>query len=362
MFKRYRIRRRHVIVVFIVTITLHILGVFTHLFEKNFYTDFNYPYEGDVYAIVQQLKNNVTPNVPPINSYNYKFIKDCKEKCKNVEKIRLVYLVKTTPNSFRRREAIRKSWGFEKRFSDVEIKKVFLLGITANLNIQHLIDIEHEKNNDIVQADFEDSYFNNTIKIMIGFKWAMKFCQKSKFYMFVDEDYYVSTKNVLRFTRNPTNYPKYLQEPLYSMKNVLLRKTKQLEDFELPEDVRLYSGFVFVSSPHRHYFSKWYVTLEQYPYHMWPPYVTAGAIIISKASLIDMFYASFYTKHFKFDDIYVSLLALKTNIEPYHCNEFYFHKKPYNPKDYMYTIASHGFDDPNELVQVWTEQKSLGNA
>lgn len=33
---------------------------------------------------------------------------------------------------------------------------------------------------------------------------------RSRFYVFVDDDYYVSTRNLLRFLRNPLNYPGYL--------------------------------------------------------------------------------------------------------------------------------------------------------
>ena len=57
-------------------------------------------------------------------------------------------------------------------------------------------------------------------------------------------------------------------------------------DFDLPEDVELYAGFVFHSTPHRHKAGKFYVSLEEYPFHLWPPYVTAGAYVLSRAALI----------------------------------------------------------------------------
>ena len=59
-------------------------------------------------------------------------------------------------------------------------------------------------------------------------------------------------------------------------------------DFDLPEDVELYAGFVFHSAPHRHKPGKFYVSLEEYPFHLWPPYVTAGAYVLSRAALIGM--------------------------------------------------------------------------
>jgi hypothetical protein len=95
---------------------------------------------------------------------------------------------------------------------------------------------------------------------------------------------------------------------------------------------------------------------------MWPPYVTAGAYVLSCEALFDMYYASFYTKHFRFDDIYLGLVAKKAKIEPYHCTQFHYYKKEYNVFSYRHVVASHGYDDPNELLEVWNEQRSAGNA
>lgn len=345
---------KNLVIGFCLFLLLYYFGVFTHLFESNFSDQFHYPYDGDIEEFVQQLRTNATPKVPPINSYNFIFFKSCADKCKNVEPLRLVFLVKSAPENTNRRVAIRSSWGFERRFSDVEIRTVFLLGERKNELLQNKIEEEYVNFKDVVQANFTDDYYNNTYKTMMGLTWAARFCSKARFYMFVDDDYFVSTKNLLRFIRNPTGYPNYLQP-------VKPRKLQQY-DFDLDVNVRLYAGYVFKSAPHRHRTSKWYVSLSEYPYDMWPPYVTAGAYVLSRQALLDMYYASFYTKHFKFDDIYVGLLAYKCKIEPYHCNQFYFKKLPYNPESYKYVVASHGFDDYNELMQAWTQQRSKGNA
>ena len=46
-------------------------------------------------------------------------------------------------------------------------------------------------------------------------------------------------------------------------------------------------------------------------------------------------------------------VAKKLEIEPFHCPEFNFYKKPYNSvNSYRYVVASHGFADPQELVTV----------
>lgn len=239
---------------------LLVFGVFHHPLEKDFYTEFQYPYDGDIENLVLKLKHNQTPEIPKINSYNFYYYKSCDRKCRDIIDLRLVYIVKSAPQNFDRRLAIRSSWGFQRRFSDVEIRTVFLIGLQNRAELQVSINEESRRFNDIIQANYTDSYFNNTYKTMSGFEWAMKYCQNAKFYMFIDDDYYISTKNVLRFLRFPTNYPRYLKEPLGNLRNLIgQRRPLQEIQFELDDNVRLYTGYAFRSAPHRHYISKWYV-------------------------------------------------------------------------------------------------------
>ncbi|XP_011691027.1 PREDICTED: beta-1,3-galactosyltransferase brn [Wasmannia auropunctata] len=438
-----RVKLGYVLCAFGMIALLEFFGAFVHLFEATYDENFAYPYEGNVHEFVNALRRNEKPEVEPINEYRYTFILKQPQKCKEDadDTLRLVYIVKSAIENFDRRTAIRNSWGIEKRFFDVPARTIFVVGTHPDdQEVEAKLKLEAGIYKDIVQADFVDSYYNNTIKTMMSFKWLVKYCSNSKFYMFVDDDMYVSVKNVATFIRNPANYPFYLMESrkVYSAhkreikqsdlvdyndvnfnnKNVtynskikmsltqnsviyestnnntqknnvhekqvgqfnknlkvknehLLRlntstsnRTKrQLFDFELPDDIRLFAGFVFMrSTPHRHKFSKWYVTLKEYPYNLWPPYVTAGAYILSKEALLDLYYTSFYTKHFRFDDIFIGLVAKKADIVPFHCEEFHFYKKAYTKYSYKYVITSHGYEDPNELLQVWNEQKALGNA
>lgn len=367
MFRRIKhsIKLRHLLCCTVLVIILQLFGVLQLLFEKDFHTDFHYPYDGDFSYSAYQLRMGLKPDIPPINQYNYAFIHELTDKCKTNDPIRIVYLIKSSPENFYRRSVIRATWGYEQRFSDVEIQRVFMLGYRDDpiqQQQQEKLNQESAKFGDILQSNFTDVYYNNTIKTMMGFKWAVQHCNTAKFYMFVDDDYYVSTKNVLRFVRNPTNYPEYIKGSLKSKQTINHRRRRQLVDMELPNDVKLYAGYVFNTKPLRHYFTKFYIGLAEYPYNRWPPYVTAGAYLLSREALMEMYYASFYTQHFRFDDIYVALLALRTNIEPFHSDEFYMYKKEYSRDSYTFTVASHGFSDPVELITAWNEQKSAGNA
>lgn len=303
--------------------------------------------------LIRQLQNKEDVSLIPVNEFIYPYINIHQEKCtlRNDESIRLVYIVKSSVNNFARRKSIRNTWGFENRFSDVNIRTVFLLGINPENppDLQEKLAKEIAEHKDIVQADFIDSYFNNTAKTMMGLHWAFTYCKDASYFFFADDDYYISTRNVLRFLRDPVNYPTYLQK-------YVVQAVNQYQD-------ELYAGFVFrKSSPIRWVFSKWYVDLNEYPYSHWPPYVTAGAYVLSRFSLEYLYYASIYTYCFRFDDIFLGMAAKKAGLEPFHHSEFYFDQKNYDIESYKWVIASHGYGDPIYMEQVWNEQRSAGNA
>lgn len=437
-----KLKVKHWILILVTLFSLcEFFGVFRMLKEESFVADFSYPLKGDIFRYVEQMKRGEVPSVAPVYQHDYYLLKHPAHKClaedhKHYEPLRVVYLVKSAASHQDRRNAIRKSWGFEKRFADVEIRTVFLLGqVPDDLYLEGQIQDEFRQHEDIVQGNFVDNYYNNSLKAAMGLRWAVEHCSSSRFYMFVDDDYYVSTRNLLRFLRNPVNYPGYLEEDVISLdeenqmfperhlKNkrpkrsvtqpkmqaiveptdansellrhdrrafgdntysntsdtVILsmvasvadgtensfrsRKIQQLVDFDLPQDVRLYAGYLLPDArPHRHRSSKWFISLEEYPYDRWPPYITAGAYVLSRQGLMDMFYASYFTQMFRFDDIWLGLIAQKANLEPLHSPEFHFHRKRYSVRGYRYVVASHGFADAKELVRVWNQQREAGNA
>uniref|UniRef100_A0A0P4VUJ4 Hexosyltransferase n=3 Tax=Rhodnius TaxID=13248 RepID=A0A0P4VUJ4_9HEMI len=360
--------------IIIVLFLLYFFGIFTLFFEKSYSLYYANHFDKQIAVFVNQWLKNEVPQITGYNNYNYKFIYKCEKKCKVDDDgpLRLVYIVKSATRNFDKREGIRNSWGFEKRFSDVEIRTVFMLGIDQDDGIQKRIREESKAKGDIVQVDFQDTYYNNTIKTLMAMKWVLDHCNKAKFYFFSDDDMYVSTKNVLRFVRNPIEYPGYLEVPVKSVQlsdqeenpaYLHGKEIKTIVDIELRDDNELYAGYVFRNSrPMRYLFSKWYVPVDEYPYDLWPPYVTAGAYVLSNRALKKLYYASMYVRHFRFDDIYLSMLAKSVNIVPLHSAEFYFYKKSYDPYGYRYVIASHGYDNPEELRWVWNDQKSNGNA
>jgi len=432
------------IAAFLLFLILEFSGVKYRLYERDFFAEFDHPMLGDIRPYVDQLEMSDDPGsiTPPFASNQARGFTSLlnRDKCfvepgaeieegVSGQKIRLAYVVKSAPGNADRRTAIRKTWGYEKRFADVPIRTVFVVGRVADDEMQRRLAAEFEKFGDLVQADFVDSYYNNTLKTLAGLKWAKTVCgaENARFFVFVDDDYYVSTRNLLRFLRNPVNYPQYLENPTINFDDVReqnqafgggrrlqevreeqtrvpntgqslsaetydggkrlqeereqnelsldgeetfagqtfagRRKLQQLVDFDLPEDVLLYAGHVKFPRPQRHWFGKWSVSIEEYPFDKYPPYATAGAYVLSSAALTKFYHASLFVKVYIFDDVYMGMLARKLGVEPFHSAQFWFHRKqPYKVNDFRYTVASHEFPDPAELERVWNQQKQAGNA
>lgn len=75
-------------------------------------------------------------------------------------------VVKSKVDHFERRNAIRNSWGYERRFSDVLIRTVFSLGIDKETHdgrpseAQKLVDLEADRYQDIIQVSFRSFSFD----------------------------------------------------------------------------------------------------------------------------------------------------------------------------------------------------------
>ena len=227
------------------------MGVFTHFLEKDYYTEFSYPLDVDLQPLVKELIVGHTPSTKPINIFNYTYLKSCEDKCSSNSNPKLLFVVKSSLPHFEQRQAIRQTWGNQMRFPDIEIRRVFLLGTGPDSEIQQRIDQEHNQHGDIVQADFHDDYRNNTLKTMSGFKWAVEHCPSVSYVVFSDDDMYISTKNLLRFIRDPLNYPDQDQIPIVkdvehrerSLKQEVVPATENVGNLnDEIEDRKLYAG------------------------------------------------------------------------------------------------------------------------
>lgn len=100
------------------------------------------------------------------------------EICSSDDGIELVYLIKSAPENFERRAAIRKTWG-KTGLDSPSTRTVFLIGLTSSNQTQERLRQEHlDHGMDLVQGDFADHYYNSTLKTMMALKWAATVCPR----------------------------------------------------------------------------------------------------------------------------------------------------------------------------------------
>ncbi|KAJ8319509.1 hypothetical protein KUTeg_004600 [Tegillarca granosa] len=92
----------------------------------------------------------------------------------------LIILIPSIPNNKEVRNAIRTTWGsiakggvWPRKSVNVKIKLAFLLGMSdpENLTLTKLINEESTTYGDLIEGNFTDSYYNLTLKILLGLKW-----------------------------------------------------------------------------------------------------------------------------------------------------------------------------------------------
>lgn len=356
--KQNNMKRRHLKYFMCACVLVYIyyfFGVSDYLYSKNIEEDFDYPLNVDIRSIVNDIMVGKKISVTPINYYPYRFLTNS-GKCSTIEKLDLFIAVKSAMDHFGHRNAIRQTFGQE-NIPGITVKTLFFLGIDAvpKSSLQKQIDQEMAEFKDIIQADFIDDYYNNTIKTMMSFRWVYEHCSTADFYLFTDDDMYISVGNLLDYVQEMEVSRKSVSKPSELSNHIgsLRVTTPALEQDEL------FAGYVFKSAPHRFRTSKWRVSLDEYRWNKWPAYITAGAYVLSNKTMKVLYIASLFVKHFRFDDIYLGIVAKKVGIVPTHCPNFHFYKKKYSKEDYKDVIASHGYSNHEELIRVWNEQNSV---
>lgn len=338
----FKMRHRNYKLFFFLIIVLcslyFFLGIGDYINSKSFDESFDYPLNIDIRPVVKDILAGKKPTIKAINYYPYRFLTNS-GKCTTVDKLDLFIAVKSALNNFEHRQTIRKTYGQESFIPGRIVKILFFLGVGTSSDTQRKIQEEMAEHRDIIQMDFIDTYFNNTVKTMMSFRWLYEHCSSADHYLFTDDDMYISVSNLLEYVEG------------VKLKTDATDNTTQQSDL-------LFTGYVFKSGPHRLHTSKWRVSLDEYPWNKWPPYVTAGAYVISQRTMKVMYIASLFVMHFRFDDIYLGIVARKVGIKPIHCDRFYFYKKKYDREGYREVIAAHGFDNHELLILAWNEQNS----
>ena len=157
---------------------------------------------------MQQKYYNLSNTI--LNPLDDKFTIRNRHLCFN-SSVQLLILVPSEHTNTDRRTAIRNTFGMMSNDKistvnglrvDLVVRSVFVLGRSPNKMVEHKVRKENDAFKDIVQADFIDSYYNLTLKVLYGLKWVNLFCPDVKYVVKTDDDVFLNTAELVRQLRS----------------------------------------------------------------------------------------------------------------------------------------------------------------
>uniref|UniRef100_A0AAV2KWK8 Hexosyltransferase n=1 Tax=Knipowitschia caucasica TaxID=637954 RepID=A0AAV2KWK8_KNICA len=261
-----------------------------------------------------------------LSAQPYRYILNEPLKCKDSAPF-LVLLIAAEPGQRDARDAIRQTWGNESSAAGLGFVRLFLLG-KGRSSLQSSLEEESRTHRDIIQQDYQDTYYNLTIKTLMGMNWVATHCPHVNYVMKTDSDMFVNTEYLIQKLLKP----------------------------ELPPRQKYFTGYLMRGyAPNRNKDSKWYMPPELYPSERYPIFCSGTGYVFS-GDLAELIYqASLSIRRLHLEDVYVGICLAKLRIDPQPPpNEFLFNhwRVSYSSCKYSHLITSHQFQ-PGELLKYW---------
>ena len=228
---------------------------------------------------------------------HFPMILDVPDKCGGADESAEVFLlmvIKSSPVNYERREVLRKTWAQERLQNGVQIRRIFLLGVTGSgfekERQNRLLELEHNEYYDILQWDFSDTLYNLTLKQVLFLEWMERNCPKPRFLLNGDDDVFVNTDNMIEYLQGlrDNNGSKHLF-------------TGHLHQNEGP-----------IRSPD----SKYYVPVQVQESEVYPPFCSGGGFLLSGYTATVIYNMSKSITFIPVDDVYLAACVAKAGLGP----------------------------------------------
>lgn len=224
---------------------------------------------------------------------DFKLLIDQPTKCSGPEGAPYMLIaIKSVATDFDKRQVVRGTWGREGMFQkDVNVRRVFLLGVPQNQTAlplwDKLLGYESHAFHDILLWDFEDTFFNLTLKEIHFLQWINVSCPKAKFIFKGDADVYVNIDNIL----------------------------EMLEGQKINKD--LFVGDIIVHArPIRRRNSKYFIPEFIYGQGIYPSYAGGGGFVMSGHTALKLHLACKEVELFPIDDVFLGMCLLRIDLQP----------------------------------------------
>ncbi|KAM9312047.1 beta-1,3-galactosyltransferase 1-like [Gastrophryne carolinensis] len=288
----------------------------------------------------QRPVNNLTypafrhPLAPPY-PYPYKFIFNQADKCKGRNPF-LVIMVIGEVQDIASRHVIRETWGNVSLY-DLDVVLIFLMGLSkvASKEVQMMLEEENTIYGDIVQQDFMDTYYNLTLKTLMGMEWVMKFCSTASYVMKIDNDMFLNVDYLSHRFLRP----------------------------DLPLRTNYFTGLIVArTQPLRNNAYKWYVPKEVYPNDTYPPYCSGPGYLFSSDMAKKIYTISQVIRVIPMEDAFtgICLYELKIPLTKPPTGLFNGHRIEYDRCRFHKLITVHHYKKA-ELQKIWNDFWGMKN-
>ncbi|XP_071805343.1 beta-1,3-galactosyltransferase 2-like isoform X2 [Asterias amurensis] len=276
---------------------------------------------------------------PGLFDFTISNAKACREGANTDGYVDALCLVFTAPGDKLMRSRIRETWGGVKEIKGKKFVTMFLLG-QKGATYQESIEKEDGEHHDIIQQNFTDSYYNLTLKTLMGLRWTSEFCPNARFMVKMDIDMFVNLYNLAdRVDKAPVH---------------------NLAEGNLKD----------ITEPIRNKNSKWYTSRDMYPKDKYPPYLNGPAYLISSDLAGPIYKESFKVRFLPWEDAYIGIIMDRLHVEPKFNSKYETYLNYENEPDTLLKIARsitfHLGEDKEKnkenIVKVWRYVQNLNNA
>lgn len=265
----------------------------------------------------------------------------------------ILFAIKTTLDNFNNRQAIRQTWGqvgwvagqkingSGRDNGGAYVRRVFLLGKQntkePGVDVSALLKLESTLYGDILQWDFEDTFFNLTLKDVLFWSWFSHSCKQTHFVFKGDDDIFVNTPKLITYLQIQMEKP---------------HVKKNMHNF-------VFGDVIGAASPNRVNISKYFIPHSFYK-GLYPAYAGGGGLVYSGQLTRRLHLISKRVHLFPIDDVYVGMCMVRLNAFPTHNHAFLMFDFPKNegkdPCSYHTILVIHK-RSPKQVVKLWADLK-----
>jgi len=222
---------------------------------------------------LQYIVTSVAPG-DDITCCRFNYLQKVDNVCTDATQLLAVIVVCSAVENSARRDAIRQSWGSPEQLRRIGLRVVYVLGRAEGRDGDVLV--EGRLHDDVVQADFVDSYSNLSVKSLAALHWAAEYAACARFVVKTDDDTFINTQ-LLSHDLAGTAHRRFV------MGHVIAR-----------------------AQPVRMPGAKWFTPISLYSSDVYPTYASGAAYVISGDGIRPLLRAAASSRVFWIEDVYVT--------------------------------------------------------